>query len=122
MTGVSDQNQTRTSSAGLRITSNCLLAEKERDRLEVEVERYRAAASSAGDSGGTTLVFAAALSCWDSLSFALSWPCQSASRCSSWLQSNLYSACQSTGRSKAASVGPKALEDKDRSYWSRRTR
>lgn len=40
---------------------NCLLAEKERDRLEVEVERSRAAASSAGDSGGTTLVFAAAL-------------------------------------------------------------
>lgn len=40
---------------------NCLLAEKERDRLEVEVERARAAVSSVGASGGTTLLFAAAL-------------------------------------------------------------
>ncbi|MGE5579345.1 MAG: AAA family ATPase [Bacillota bacterium] len=40
---------------------NCLLAEKEKDRLEVEVERARATVSSVGATGGTTLFFASAL-------------------------------------------------------------
>lgn len=40
---------------------NCLLAERENDRLDLEVERARTALSSITAAGGTTVIYAAAL-------------------------------------------------------------